>query len=230
MDFAGTVCRKETVATYFALSGLREALFGNTVEARGRIHSAMEHSIGRDVQYGTALALAYAKDNARVQTLINDLAKRFPEDTIVQFNYLPTLRATLAISKGNAAEAVENLRAATSYELGMSTSSTYGWTALYPVFVRGEAYLAAHQGAEAAAEFQKSSTIGGLCVTSIGALAHLGLARAYALQGDTVRARGAYQDFLALWKEADTDIPVLLAPMPSMQNCNKPISRCGTSP
>jgi eukaryotic-like serine/threonine-protein kinase len=211
MDFAERSGEKETVATYFALSGLREALFGNAVEARGRIHSAMEHSIGRDVQYGSALALAYAKDNARVQTLIDDLAKRFPEDTIVQFNYLPTLRATLAISKGNAAEAVEDLRAATSYELGMSTSSNYGWTALYPVFVRGEAYLAAHQGGEAAAEFQKILDHRGIVLNEpIGALAHLGLARAYTLQGDSVKARGAYQDFLALWKEADSDIPVLL--------------------
>jgi tetratricopeptide (TPR) repeat protein len=122
------------------------------------------------------------------------------------------LRATLALSKGNATEAVEDLRAAAPYELGMTTSSVYGWTALYPVFVRGEAYLAAHQGGEAAAEFQKILDHRGIVLNEpIGALAHLGLARAYALQGDTVKARGAYQDFLALWKEADTDIPILLA-------------------
>jgi predicted Zn-dependent protease len=172
----------------------------------------MEHWAGRDVQYGSALALAYAKDNARAQTLIEDLRKRFPEDTIVQFNYLPTLRATLALSKGNATEAVEDLRAAAPYELGMTTSSVYGWTALYPVFVRGEAYLAARQGSEAAAEFQKILDHRGIVLFEpIGALAHLGLARAYALQGDAVKARGAYQDFLALWKEADTDVPILLA-------------------
>jgi serine/threonine protein kinase/predicted Zn-dependent protease len=212
MESAGRSGEKETVATYFALSGLREALFGNADEARRRANSAMEHWAGRDVQYGSALALAYAKDNARAQTLIEDLRKRFPEDTIVQFNYVPTLRATLALSKGNATEAVEDLRAAAPYELGMTTSSVYGWTALYPVFVRGEAYLAAHQGGEAAAEFQKILDHRGIVLNEpIGALAHLGLARAYALQGDTVKARGAYQDFLALWKEADTDIPILLA-------------------
>src|ERR1700691_776539 len=212
MESAGRSGEKETVATYFALSGLREALFGNADEARRRANSAMEHSAGRDVQYGSALALAYAKDNARAQTLIDDLGKRFPEDTIVQFNYLPTVRATLALSKGNATEAVEDLRAAAPYELGMTTSSVYGWTAMYPVFVRGEAYLAARQGSEAAAEFQKILEHRGIVLFEpIGALAHLGLARAYALQGDTVKARDAYRDFLALWKEADTDIPVLLA-------------------
>jgi eukaryotic-like serine/threonine-protein kinase len=211
MDFAERTGEKETVATYFALSGLREALFGNAVEARGRIHSAMERSTGRDVQYGAALTLAYAKDNARVQALIDDLSKRFPEDTIVQFNYLPTLRATLAISKGNATEAVEDLRAATPYELGMTTSSTYGWTALYPVFVRGEAYLAAQQGNEAAAEFQKILDHRGIVLNEpIGALARLGLARAYVVQGDTAKARAAYQDFLTLWKDADPDIPLLM--------------------
>jgi tetratricopeptide (TPR) repeat protein len=94
----------------------------------------------------------------------------------------------------------------------MTTSSVYGWTALYPVFVRGEAYLAARQGSEAAAEFQKILDHRGIVLFEpIGALAHLGLARAYALQGDAVKARGAYQDFLALWKEADTDVPILLA-------------------
>ncbi len=211
MDSAGRSGEKETVATYFALSGLREALFGYADEARRRTNSAMERSTSRDVQYGAALALAYAKDNARVQTLIDDLGKRFPEDTIVQLNYLPTLRATLAISKGNATEAVEDLKTAKPYELGMTTSSTYGWTAMYPVFVRGEAYLAAHQGGEAAAEFQKILDHRGIVLNEpISALARLGIARAYVLQGDTPKARAAYQDFLTLWKDADPDIPIVM--------------------
>jgi eukaryotic-like serine/threonine-protein kinase len=140
------------------------------------------------------------------------LGKRFPEDTLVQFNYLPTLRAKLVVSKGNASEAIESLRTATPYELGQTTGSTYGWTALYPVFVRGEAYLVAHQGSEAAAEFQKILDHRGIVLNApIGALAHLGLGRAYVLQGDTTKARAAYQDFLTLWKDADPDIPILIA-------------------
>jgi predicted Zn-dependent protease len=197
---------------YAGLSGLREALFGNANEARRRATLAVGRSTGLDVQYGAALALAYAGDDGRVQALTGDLAKRFPEDNIVQFNYLPTLRAKLAVSRGNAYEALENLRAAAPYDLGQTTSSTYGWTALYPVFVRGEAYLAAHQGSDAAAEFQKILDHRGIVVNEpIGALAHLQIGRAYAMQGDTAKAKMAYQDFLALWKDADPDIPIFIA-------------------
>ena len=130
----------------------------------------------------------------------------------MQFNYLPTLRAKFALSRGNASEAIDSLRPATPYELGQSTSSTYGWTALYPVFVRGEAYLAAHQGDEAAAEFQKILDHRGIVLNyPIGAFAHLQIGRAYAMQGDTAKAKAAYQDFLTLWKDADPDIPILIA-------------------
>jgi eukaryotic-like serine/threonine-protein kinase len=203
---------KEPAATYSALSGLRGALFGNVDEARRRATLAMERSAGRDVHYGAALALAFAGDYGRAQALADDLGKRFPEDTIVQFNYLPTLRAKLAVSRGNASEAIESLRAATPYELGQTTSSFIGWTALYPVFVRGEAYLTAHQGSEAAAEFQKILDHRGIVLNGpIGALAHLQIGRAFAMQGDTAKARAAYQGFLTLWKDADPDIPILVA-------------------
>jgi eukaryotic-like serine/threonine-protein kinase len=187
-------------------------LFGNAEEARRRASLAMGRSAGRDVQYGAALALAYAGDAGRAQALTDDLGKRFPEATIVQFNYRPTLRARLALNRGNASEAIESLRAATPYELGQTTSSAYGWTALYPVFVRGEAYLAAHQGSEAAVEFQKILDHRGIVLNEpIGALAHLQIGRAYVLEGDTAKAKKAYQDFLTLWKDADTDIPILIA-------------------
>ncbi len=210
MDSAERAQEKEPAATYTALSGLREALFGNAEEARRRATLAMGRSAGRDVQYGSALALAYAGDDERARTLTDDLSKRFPEDTIVHFNYLPALRAKLAVSRGNVSEAIENLRAAVPYELGQSTASTYGWTALYPVFVRGEAYLAAHQGNEAAAEFQKILDHRGIVLNSpIGALAHLQIGRAYAMTGDSTKAKAAYQDFLTLWKDADPDIPIL---------------------
>jgi serine/threonine protein kinase/tetratricopeptide (TPR) repeat protein len=210
VDSAERAEEKEAAATYSAVSGLREALFGNEDEARRLATLAMRASAGRDLQYGAALALAYAGDDLRARALTDDLAKRFPEDTIVQFNYLPTLRAKLAVRRGNASEAIEGLRAAAPYELGQSTSGNYIWTASYPVFVRGEAYLAAHQGSEAAREFQKILDHPGIVLNEpIGALAHLGLARAYAMQGDTAKARAAYQDFLTLWKNADPDIPIL---------------------
>jgi serine/threonine protein kinase/tetratricopeptide (TPR) repeat protein len=210
MESAERAGRKEKAATFSATSGLREALFGNAREARRRATLAMEHSAGVDVQYGSALALAYAGDTGRAQDLTDGLDKRFPEATIVQFNYLPTLRARLALNRGNASEALETLRAAVPYELGRTTFSNYSWNGLYPVYVRGEAYLAAHQGSEAAAEFQKILDHRGIVWNSpIGALAHLQLGRAYAMQGDTANARAAYSDLLALWKDADPDIPLL---------------------
>jgi serine/threonine protein kinase len=212
MDSAARAKSKESSALYSALSGLREALYGYSQGARERAELAIGPSAGRDVLYGTALALAFAGDDKRAQTAADDLGKRFPEDTIVQFNYLPTLRAKLALDRGNPSEAIENLRAAAPYELGETTGSAYGWTALYPVFVRAETYLAAHQSSEAVAEFQKILDHPGIVVNQpIGALAHLGLARAYAMQGDAAQALAAYRDFLALWKDADPDIPILVA-------------------
>jgi eukaryotic-like serine/threonine-protein kinase len=210
VDAAERAQEEEAAATYSAVAALREALFGNTDEAKRRAILAMNRSPGRDVRYGAALAFAYAGDVARAQALTEDLSKRFPEDTIVQFNFLPTLRAKLAVQRGNTSEAIENLRAAAPYELGASASATYAWNALYPAFVRGEARLAAHQGKEAAAEFQKILDHRGVVLYEpIGALARLGLARAWALEGDTGRARAAYRDFLTAWKDADPDIPIL---------------------
>jgi eukaryotic-like serine/threonine-protein kinase len=212
VDSAERAGNKEAAATYSALSALREALFGNADEARRRATLAMKHPAGHDLQYASALAWAYAGDDERAQKLTDDLGQRFPEATIVQFNYLPTLRAKLAVSKRKASEARETLRAALPYELGRTTYSSYGWTAMYPVFVRGEAYLAAHQGSAAAAEFQKILDHRGIVLNEpIGALAHLQLGRAYAMQGDTAKARAAYQDFLTLWKDADPDIPIFIA-------------------
>ncbi len=162
-------------------------------------------STGRDAQYGAALALALGGDTPRSETLGDDLGKRFPEDTIVQYNYLPTLHAQVALSQNNPPKAIETLQAAAPYELG-------GAGGLYPVYVRGQAYLAAHQGSEATTEFQKIIDHRGIVVNGpIGALAHLQLGRAHAMQGDTAKAKAAYRDFLALWKDADPDIPILIA-------------------
>jgi len=212
VDSAERARDKEAAATYSALSSLREALFGNADEARRRATLAMKHPASHDLQYASALARAYAGDDEQAQKLTDDLGQRFPEATIVQFNYLPTLRAKLAVGKGNASEALETLRAALPYDLGRTTYSSYGWTSLYSVYVRGEAYLAANQGTEAAAEFLKILDHRGIVLNSpIGALAHLQIGRAYATQGDIAKAKAAYQDFLSLWKNADPDIPVLIA-------------------
>jgi tetratricopeptide (TPR) repeat protein len=210
MDSAQRAGEKEPPAVYSATSGLREAWFGNADEARRRAALALKDSESRDKDYFAAIALAYAKEDARARSLAGALGKRFPEDTIVQFNYLPTLRARLALNKGNPSEAIESLRVAAPYELGASTNRPRIWSALYPVYVRGEAYLAARQGSEAAAEFQKILDHRGITLNQpISALAHVGLGRAYVLQGDTVKAKVAYRDFLTLWKDADPDIPIL---------------------
>ena len=206
---AERVKKKEGAASHETDAALRESLFGNPTEARQRTTSALGLSMARDVQFGAALAMAMAGDAARAQTLADDLEKRFPMDTVAQFNYLPTIRAQLALSRNNSSNAIEILQAATPYELGQQGSM---FRALYPIYVRGEAYRAAHQGKEATVEFHKILDHRGIVLNEpIGALAHLGLARAYVLQGDTAKARAKYQDFLTLWKDADPDIPVLKA-------------------
>jgi DNA-binding winged helix-turn-helix (wHTH) protein len=211
-DSAELAAQKETAAGYYAVSALREALFGDASKARQQATIAKGRSSGRDMDYGVALALACAGDAGQAQALADDLGKRFPEDTVVRFNYLPTLRAKLALLRSNPQQALDTLGAAAPYELGLPSISLYNWPNLYPVYVRGEAYLAAHQGNEAASEFQKILEHRGIVLNEpIGALAHLQLGRAYALQGDAAKSRAAYQDFLTLWKDADPDIPILIA-------------------
>jgi len=199
---------KEMAAGCEASAALWAALYGNRSAARKHASSTLAQSNGRDAQYVAAFALALSGDSARAQALSDDLDKRFPEDTIVRFNYLPTLRAQFALNTPNgAAKAVEALAAASPYELGVPGNSTF-WTNLYPVFVRGQALLASRQGTQAAAEFQKILDWPGVVVNEpIGALAHLGLARAYVLAGDSAKSRDAYSSFLTLWKDADPDVP-----------------------
>jgi DNA-binding winged helix-turn-helix (wHTH) protein/tetratricopeptide (TPR) repeat protein len=210
MENAQRAGEKDAPALYSGTSGLREAWFGNTDAARRRATLALKLSTGRDLQYFAALAFAYAREDARARALADDLDKRFPEDTIVQVNYLPSVRGKLALNKGDASGAIQSLGRAAPYELGATRAIDLDWTAMFPVFVRGEAYLAARRGREATAEFQKILDHRGLVLNQpIGALAHLGLGRAYVLQGDIPKAKVAYQDFLTLWKDADPDIPVL---------------------
>jgi Flp pilus assembly protein TadD/predicted Ser/Thr protein kinase len=202
--------QKEIAARCEAASALREATFGNAVEAKRGAAATLALSNGRDVQYIAALAVAMAGDTMQAQISSEDLAKRFPLDTIVQFNYLPTLRAQIALNHaGNGMKAVEALKPAAAYELGAPGNSIFSMS-MYPVYVRGMAYLDARQGALAAAEFQKMVDQPGVAISeSIGALAHVGLARAYAMVGDLARAKKEYEVFLKLWKDGDGDVPVL---------------------
>ena len=201
---------KEAAALWQANAAIREALFGNVDAARQNAAEALALAPGsRDAEALAAVAYALAGDAAHAQSLADDLGKHSPQDTVVQSVWLPTIRAQIETSRKNAARSIELLQAAAPYELGMLSGSATN-SCLYPVYVRAEAYLSAQQGQAAAAGFQKILDHRGLlwnCAT--GALAHLGLARAYAVQGDTAKAKAAYQDFLALWKDADTDIPIL---------------------
>lgn len=213
VDQAGQAAERERAGLWESGAAVREALFGNASEARKMAMAALELSKDREVKYGAAFALARSGDFSQAQALANDLERQFPEDTSIRFSYLPALHARLALNHGDASRAIELLKIAIPHELGTPRSSIHAlFGALYPVYLRGEAYLALHQGAEAAAEFQKILDHRGIVVSDpIGALAHLQSGRAYALSGDRTKARSAYQDFLALWKNADPDIPVLKA-------------------
>ncbi len=194
---------KETAASYEVNAALREALFGNAGEARERSQAALALSTDRDAQYGAAMALGFAGDGPRAEALVHRLAEQFSEDTVVQYCYLPTIRALLALSRKNSSKAIELLQVASPYELGTAGG-------LYPVYVRAEAYLVAHQNSEAATEFQKILDHRGVVQNEpIGALAHLGLARAYAMSVDSAKARAEYEDFLVLWKDADPGLHIL---------------------
>jgi serine/threonine protein kinase/tetratricopeptide (TPR) repeat protein len=201
---------KEPAALWLADAALREAVFGNYERARDFANeSAKIAPDSRDSHVLMALALARAGDTARVQSIVDDLNRRFPLNTLIQSVWLPTIRTQLELSRGNAARAVDLMQPAATYELGEGIGSL-NFVCILPAYTRGEAYLAAKQGSAAAAEFQKLLDHRGLVANCwTGALAHVGLARAHALAGENAKARIAYQDFLALWKDADPDIPIL---------------------
>jgi serine/threonine protein kinase/Flp pilus assembly protein TadD len=208
---ADRIQEKETAASFEADAALRAAVFGNAEEARQRAAAALARSTGREVKFIAALALAFAGNLAQAQALAESLAKDFPEDIVMKFNFLPAINAQLALMRHDPSKAIETLKITAPFDLGQPGDSSIT-PSLYPVYVRGEAYLAARQGGEAAGEFQKILDHRGVVVNEpIGALAHLQMGRAYALQGDTVKAHAAYQDFLTLWKDADPDTPILIA-------------------
>ena len=197
-------------ALVYTAAALWEGFFGNAPVAGQGALAALELSKDRDVEYGAAFALALSGDASRSQTLASDLEKRFPEDSSVRFTYLPAIRALLALNHGEPLKAIELLQVSKPYDLGTPVCSGFGFYGIfYTIYVRGEAYLKAHQGVEAVAEFQKIIDRRTIVVSDpIGALAHLQIGRAFLMSGDTAKAKTAYQDFLALWKDADRDIPI----------------------
>jgi tetratricopeptide (TPR) repeat protein len=212
VDLALQEGERETAASYRAGRAVWEAFCGNGGEGKEDALAALELSKGRDVEYAAALALARSKAFSQSEALAGDLERRFPEDTFVKFTYAPVLRASAALGRGKSAESVERLHIALSYELavnGLNFNQVF-LGGLHSAYVRGEALIAAHRYAEAAAEFQKIVEHRGLVgADPIGAVAHFQLGRVFVLSGDKTKAKAAYEAFLALWHDADSDIPIL---------------------
>jgi len=207
MDSAQHNDAKETAAAYQAAAALRELESGSREQARAGADAAIGLVPNRYVRAMAALALARAGDTAGAEKITAELDRTFPVDTLIQRYWLPTIRAAVALQRKDPSRAVELLQASSPIELGQPTNLA---VFLCPVYLRGEAYLMLHNGDAAAAEFQKFIDHRGLVANfSWGALARLGLARAYTMKGDIAKAKAAYQDFLTLWKDADLDVPIL---------------------
>jgi tetratricopeptide (TPR) repeat protein len=202
---------KDPGAYYLAEDAVNQALMGNLAFARREAEDALKFTENTDKYYTratAAIALALAGDSQKPSRMAEDLAKRFPENTSMQFHFLPMIRGAVAMHNGNGAKAMEVLAAGAPYELGSVQYAND--LSLHPVYLHGLACLAGRDGAQAAAEFQKIIDHRGITLTEpIGSLAHLGLGRAYAMSGDSAKAKSAYQDFFALWKDADPDVPIL---------------------
>jgi tetratricopeptide (TPR) repeat protein len=205
--------RLERAGLFEVATAVWEAFYGNAAAARQSATKALALGRGRDVDYAAAFALALSGDLPRARALADDLAREGPEDTSVQFLYLPTLRALFALHAGDPAAAIQALQIASRYDLALGRVGFIGrFGGLYPIYVRGLAYLAARQPAEAAAEFQRIVDHRSIVlVDPMDALARLQLARAFVLAGDTVKAKSAYTNLLSLWKNADPEIPVVKA-------------------
>ena len=201
---------KETGALWQVNAALREAEFGNAAAAKQGVTAALALAPGRDVKLFAALTLARSGEAARAKAIVEEMEKNYASDTNLKVYWLPTIKAAIELNANSSTQATMLLEAAAPYELADPPQLQLG--TMYPVYIRGQAQLVAHNGAAAATEFQKFLDHRGITLNfPLGALAHLGLARSYALQGDTAKARAAYQDFLALWKDADPDIPILIA-------------------
>jgi tetratricopeptide (TPR) repeat protein len=210
-ELAKQTGKREVAGTYEAAAAVCDAVYGRAAEARKRAHVALELSKGRDVEYGAAFALAVAGDSAGSQSLADDLKKRFPEDTSVQFSYLPAIGALFALAHGDHAKAIETLQVAHTFEFGQTGLAFFGhFGGLHPAYLRGQAYMQAQRETEAAVEFQKLLDHPGLVLADpVGVMARLQLGRIFALSGNTAKAKVAYQDVLTIWKDADSDLPVI---------------------
>ena len=213
IDIAQRSGQRERAALFEVVTAVWEAFYGNAAIARQTATDALALARGRDVDYGAALALAMSGDAARARTIAAELETNFPEDTSVQYLYLPSLRALLAIDARDPSAAIESLKSASRFDLAFGGIGFYGFFGkLYPIYVRGLAYQVAKQPTEAAAEFQRILDHRSIVlVDPMDALARLQLARALVLSGDTVKAKSAYNDLFTLWKNADPDVPVLKA-------------------
>jgi tetratricopeptide (TPR) repeat protein len=212
VDLAMQAGDLERAACYQAARATWEALAGNAGEATRNATAALERSDGREVQYAAALALGLSRSSARSDAIAADLEQRFPEDTFVKFTYVPVLRGLAELARGRAEGSVERLQVALAYEHAANGLNflNYYLGGLHSAYVRGEALSATKRYADAAAEFQKILDNPGLVGTDpIGVLVHLQLGRVFALSGDTSKAKAAYETFLALWKDADPDVPIL---------------------
>ena len=201
---------KEQAAAWQLNGAWREALFGNLEEARRQATAGLALAPeNRDDAALAAVVLSRAGDKTRPSNLAQDLSQRFPLHTLVQSYWLPVIEAQEALANKDSATAIEKLRAVVApLDLNVPANSYY--SCLYPIYLRGEAYLIAGQGSSAAAEFQRILDHGGLVWNcAAGAVAHLQIGRAYAMAGDKAKARSEYQQFLTLWKDADADIPIL---------------------
>ncbi len=207
VDSAVRADSKETAALWQVNAALREAELGNAAPAREGVTAALTMSPGRDVKVVAALALAHNGDAARAGQLAKELQKSYPADTMLKLYWLPTIHAMIELSTNRSSQALMDLEAAAPYELG--TTGTF-ISYLYPAYVRGQAYLRAGNATAALAEFQKLLDRSGIVTNFVtGALAHLQIGRAYVIAGDMTQGKTAYQDFFALWKDADPDISVL---------------------
>lgn len=203
--------QQERAALFQSGAAVREAFYGNAAEAKQYATASLALSRGKEAEFGAGFAQGLSGDAGAALRAADDLERRFPDDTSARTYYVPSLRALAALDRNDPAKALEWLQRSTAYGFGIPQSCFFGnFGALYPIYLRGEAYLALHQGAQAAAEFQAIVDHRNIVISDpVGALAQLQLARAYAMTGDNTKARGAYTTVLALWANADRDLPLI---------------------